>query len=356
MRQITRTALRGIVASLCSLLCSVPAAMAHVKWFLGKSESEILKLPKPELFNSLCLANLVPMLLAIVALFVTTLAGRVFSRWSGNRLMIDLAMRKEAQINLFIGVCSGLFLIYCGCSRILLAPNFLICEHCPHWLPAAEALVGCSLLFGFLARLGAVGLLALLSFTFMKHPFADCLDLLPMYGIALYFLLSARNRFSVDFWLISNQVASPRLTNLAHLLLRWFAGVGLMIVALDEKLLHPQLAMELIKVQPSLNFVGAHVLPNEMFVLCAGLSELLLGLIVVVGSFPRLAALMLLGAFVATTQIFGTAELLGHLPFYGIICSLLFRGSGPLSAFVVIQQASCEILTVKGRRPSETLA
>ena len=356
MRQITRTALRGTLASICSLLCTGPAAMAHVKWFLGRSESEILKLPKPELFNSLCLANLVPILLAMVVLFATTLAGRVFTRWSVNRTLIDLSMRNEAQINLLIGICSGLFLIYCGFSRTLLAPNFLICEHCPHWLPAAEALAGCSLLFGFLARLGAVGLIALLSFTFMKHPLADCLDLLPMYGIAMYFLLGGRNRLSVDYCLVSSAVVSPRVTNLAHLLLRWFAGVGLMFLALDEKLLHPQLAMELIKFEPSLNFIGAHVLPNETFVLCAGLCELLLGLIVVVGSFPRLAAFMLLGAFVATTQIFGTTELLGHLPFYGIVCSLLLRGSGPLPSLVVIQQASDEIFAVKDHRTSETLA
>ena len=325
------------------LYSSIAPAFAHVKWFLGRSESDILREPKPELFTHLCFANLVPVALALIVLFITIVAGK---EMSGSRLHKSLsawAIKKEPGINAFIGLCTGGMLIYCAITRTLLVPNFIICAHCPQWLPYLELFAGISLLLGCFARLGALLMLFLLVFTFLKHTPADCLDLIPLYGLAFYFLLVGRSRLSFDFLFALDQRPSPTAIELAHLLIRWTTGLGLMVLALDEKLVHPQLALELLKHAPSLNFVSWLHISNEMFVLCAGLVELVFGLIIVVGSFPRLAALMLAGLFITTTFIFGTTELLGHLPFYGIVLSLVLRGTGTMPPLAVLRSIKIRV-------------
>jgi uncharacterized membrane protein YphA (DoxX/SURF4 family) len=317
--------------------------MAHVKWFLDRSEADILRDPKPELFTQLSFANVIPIACAVCVLLMSTVAGRDFSGWRINLRLSAWCDRVEPGINLFMGLCTGGLLIYCALTRTLLAPNFIICAHCPWWLPYVECFAGCSLLVGLFARLGAGLLLFLLAFTFVKHSAADCLDLVPLYGLGLYFLLAGRERWSLDHLLRLDRLPDANAVQLAHLCVRWSTGVGLMILALDEKLLHPQLALALLKHASSLNFVGAAHMSNEMFVLCAGLVEMLLGLVVVVGSFPRVAMLMMAGLFAATTKIFGVTELYGHLPYYAIIGSIALRGSGTIAPFAVLQSAAAQL-------------
>jgi len=328
----------------CTFYATVTPALAHVKWFLGRSEADILREAKPELFTHLSFANLIPIAVALVALFMTTVAGRDFSTWQMNKSVSQWADKMEPALNTFIGLCTGTMLIYCAMTRTLLAPNFIICSHCPQWLPYVEMFAGLSLFAGFFTRVGAAVMLFLLVFTFIKHTPADCLDLIPLYGLSFYFLLVGRSRWSLDALLRLDRRPSFLNIQLAHLLLRWTTGVGLMVLALDEKLLHPQLALELLKHAPGLNFFGVLNMSNEMFVLCAGLVELLLGLVIVVGSFPRVAAIMLAGLFVTTTFIFGLTELFGHLPFYGIIASLALRGSGVVSPLALLRGIKLQLV------------
>jgi len=328
---------RGAISSTITFLFTMTMASAHVKWFLGRSQADILKDPKPELFTQPSIENIAPIVCVLVVLFLTTAAGRDFAFSRLNRRLSILSDGWEPVINLVMGVLLGSALIYCGETRTLLTPNFIICAHCPQWLPYAELFAGLSLILGLFARAGAATLFALLGFTFIKHSVADCLDLVPLYGLAAYFLICGRGRYSLDERLKLQQPVGPIAVHVGHLLVRWFAGVGLMILALDEKLIHPQLALELLRHTPSLNLMGS-TLDNQMFVLCAGLTELLLGLVIVVGSFPRLAVLALSGVFLGTTLIFGATELLGHLPYYAIIVSLFLRGSGSMTPLAILHE------------------
>jgi uncharacterized membrane protein YphA (DoxX/SURF4 family) len=349
------TAIRGMISTVIMFLLTTTMASAHVKWFLGRSEADILKQPKPELFTQPSLENMAPIICTLIVLFITTAAGRDFSDSKINRRLTDLADGWEPILNLLMGLCLGGALIYCGETRTLLTPNFIICAHCPQWLPYAELFAGLSLIFGFFARAGAATVLALLGFTFMKHSMADCLDLVPLYGLASYFIICGRGQYSLDHKFGLEEPVQPIAINIGHLLVRWFAGVGLMILALDEKLLHPQLALEILKHAPSLNLLGA-AMDNELFVLCAGLVELVLGLLIVVGSFPRLAAIALAGVFWGTTFIFGRTELLGHLPYYAIIVSLVARGSGSMASLAILRELSQRSVRLARARFAKQLA
>jgi hypothetical protein len=63
--------------------------------------------------------------------------------------------------------------------------------------------------------------------------------------------------------------------------------------------------------------------------------ELLFGLLVISGAMPQLAVLVAAVPFNATLVLFGQAELVGHLPVYGVFLALLVYGSNPATAPLV---------------------
>jgi uncharacterized membrane protein YphA (DoxX/SURF4 family) len=107
-------------------------------------------------------------------------------------------------------------------------------------------------------------------------------------GFAGFFFLAGRGPISVD------RFAVPVLEPPAHLMkhamtaLRIGLGVSLTVVAFTEKLANIPLAQGFLQQYP-LNFTTALGIPmsNELFILCAGSIELLVGLLFLFGIFPR---------------------------------------------------------------------
>jgi uncharacterized membrane protein YphA (DoxX/SURF4 family) len=319
-------------------------AFAHVKWFLSRSEEELLRQPKPDIFTRPCLSNELPCLVAMVALALSTWLGLKFRRCKFNMVLSKLSEKREAELNLFIGIMTGLSFIYCGFAKFLCAPDFIICSHCPQWLPYAEYAIGISLLFGIFARVGGVALVALLVFTFIKHTVADCLDLLPLYGVGFYFLFVGRGKYSIDALIKIDGDSGATATAVGYLCLRLAMGLGLVILGIDEKLVNPQLALDVLKFRPELDFLRYEHMSAPLFVLCAGLGELLVGLLIVIGSFPRLAAAGVFAIFAATTLVFGTSELFGHLAYYGILAQILCKGHGTVPQKAEIRELFASLL------------
>ncbi len=304
------------------------AALAHVKWFLSRPESEILKQPKPPLFMHLSFDNLLPILFAIGLMLIAFALSIKWNRWSINGRLLVWAQIHEPAINLFMAIMLGVSLIYSGLTRTLLVPNFIICSHCPQWLPGAEILAGSMITIGLFSRCCAVSILYLMFMAFCKHGLDDSVDLLPLLGFTIYFLFAGRNCLSLDYVLGIDRLFIPSLTEFGHLFIRWTMSMGLIILALNEKLLYPQLAMDILQHAPTLNLMRNLGISNEVFILFSGLTELLLGFCLLTGSFPRLAVIILLAIFTGTTVVFGLPELFGHASCYGIILSILLRGTG----------------------------
>jgi uncharacterized membrane protein YphA (DoxX/SURF4 family) len=101
-------------------------------------------------------------------------------------------------------------------------------------------------------------------------------------------------------------------------------GISLVTVAFTEKLANPGLAQSFLQQHP-LNFTAALGMPmsDATFALCAGSVELLVGLFILFGLFPRLIILVAWLPFNLTLTIFDWVELIGHLPFYGALAVLL---------------------------------
>ena len=130
--------------------------------------------------------------------------------------------------------------------------------------------------------------------------------------------------------------ARPSARELRHalLLLRLGVGVALIALAFTEKLTNPAMALDTLERYPALDvfgLVGLHVAP-ETFVVIAGATELLFGLLVISGAFPQVAVLVAMVPFNATLLLFGQTEMVGHLPVYGVFLALMVYGSNPATS------------------------
>jgi uncharacterized membrane protein YphA (DoxX/SURF4 family) len=119
--------------------------------------------------------------------------------------------------------------------------------------------------------------------------------------------------------------------------LRLMVGSSLIVVAFTEKLIDPALALGFLDRYPVLNLARTIGLPvsDLAFVRLAGAVEVLFGLLIVSGALPQLAVIAAGIPFNATLFFFGPTELIGHLPVYGAMLTLLVYGSDGSLARVV---------------------
>jgi uncharacterized membrane protein YphA (DoxX/SURF4 family) len=118
-------------------------------------------------------------------------------------------------------------------------------------------------------------------------------------------------------------------TSLRSALLALRAGTAgtLITLAVVEKLANPAMADAMLAQEPLLNVLSPLGVPADDFALVAGLVEVLFGLLVLLGGAPQVVALVAAVPFTSSLLLFGGTELIGHLPVYGVLLTLLLLGS-----------------------------
>jgi hypothetical protein len=190
-------------------------------------------------------------------------------------------------------------------------------------------LVAISMVSGYRAREGAWLLIALGPLGVLEFGVVDVLARIDMLGLALFVALAGPGAWSAD--LESGRARAPQLIDLARSVwaLKLAAGTALIVVAFQEKLANPGLALEFLAERPEFNVAQQIGLgwSDLEFTRVAGAIEVLFGLLVISGALPQVIVLVAGVPFNATLWFFGTEELLGHLPVYGAMLVLLVFGS-----------------------------
>ena len=284
---------------------------SHVKWFTDPAGhptdwSLLLSLP------------------VIIALFIALCAigvAYVLQRRLAEPKIVKTFDRFAAIAPTVLGVHVGGALIASALVGVLFSPNLR-----PHddllgyAILVIEAMCGLMLLAGLATRAGAIllallGVIAMLPFTF-----ESILENVHILGIAIFFFIVGRGRFSFDRVRgVKPPTRHADAPTWALTLLRLCLGFGITFTALTEKLLDPALAQALLDQRPFLNIARPFGIGDPQFAFLAGLTELVIGVVVMSGQLTR--PVMAVGAiiFTATVPLFGWTELLGHLPFYGIM-------------------------------------
>jgi uncharacterized membrane protein YphA (DoxX/SURF4 family) len=303
---------------------ATPRALAHEKWF---TEGPIAPSAWDQLKSNGSLAA------TLAALGLTAVAA-VGWRLRGGRDLLPGPARfgatPESRATFYAWVPSLLAihlaipLFILGLAGKLFSPNHPLAGSQAHLLGLVQVGIALTLFYGIFTRLAAVALALTWFGAIGVIGVEAALENIHYLGFALFFFCAGRSACSIDRLLFPT--LQPRATSmaLAMPLLRTFIGLSLIVVAFTEKLANPSLALEFLRQHP-LNFTPFFGTPmsDAAYSSCCGAVELLVGLCVLFGFFPRAVLIVAWLPFNLTLTVFSWVELVGHLPFYGAIAALL---------------------------------
>ncbi len=324
MNQTARPTLRLVLAAIAATVLAARPSWAHEKWFRHADPYPL----RPDLF-------LRPLPLAFVgAVLLATLAGALLWRARAGRGFLptprDFGARPDrrsalyALIPLMLAVHVAVPLLVSGVQGRLFSPDNDLPGAWRYFLGLAETGIALALFYGALTRLAAVGLAVLWLVGVFVLGLEPMLDNVLNLGFAGFFFWAGRGPISIDRLLFPRAEPRPDRVAWAVPALRIGLGLSLVVVAFTEKFLNLPLALGFLNKYP-LNFTPALGIPlsSEVFVLCAGAVELLVGLWILLGIFPREIVVVAWFPINLTLTIFNWVELIGHLPIYGILALLL---------------------------------
>lgn len=307
-----------------SVLVGATQVQAHEKWFVAGLPPA---LAADGFFSAYALSA------AAVAIALTAIAAFVWVR-RDKRDFVPGPQRlgaTEAGMERFygwvpvvLGVHFAVPLLVLGVQGKLFSPNNGLFTPWNLLLGTWEIAIALSFLYGGLTRLFALGLAALWLVATALVGWETAGENLHYLGAAIFFFCNGRGPYSIDRMLFPALEPSPNLVRLGMTALRASVGLGFAFVAFTEKLANPTLAHRFLE-QYHLNFTGALGVPlsDRAFIWCAGTTELLIGLFLAFGVFPRTIIIAAWGIINLTLTIFSWVELVGHLPIYGIMSVLL---------------------------------
>ncbi len=287
----------------------------HVKWFVDPA-------PFPTRYDLL----LSPAVLAALALALVAvgLAAFIQARFPEPRV-VKVLERFARVAPTVLGLHLGIALLVAAVVGLLFVPSLQIPSDnaVGFAILTIEAMCGLMILFGVATRAGAV-LLAILGVVAMvPFTFESILEQVHILGIAAFLFLVGRGPISLDRVRgVAPPIQHREIPRAALTLLRLAMGFGIFYGALTEKLLNPALSEALLQARPWLNVVRPFGIADGQFAVLAGLTELAIGAVIISGQLTRPVIAVGAVLFTISVPFFGWTELLGHLPYYGIMFTL----------------------------------
>jgi hypothetical protein len=295
-------------------------AQAHVQWFVTPEEMKNVSLP-----------------LDAVSLWLTAgvidcvLAAVLLTRYSSVYPLTQKLVSCVPEVNhkLYLSYFMTLmvtFLVMILLKGGFLAPNLILPESLvPLGVLLQAAVIVCA---SFSLALSGVFFLLMAVVVLVVFPLSLSINyVFEFVAIGTFMLLNGPVISTVDQWVIPAERAE-RFWKLSVRILRIGIGLELVILALMEKLIHPGLGLVFVEMYPFYNFfipLGLEQVSNLHFVYFIGISELVLGSMLMFGVASRIVLVALAAAFTTTAIIHGLHEILGHLPIFAAAVVLLLE-------------------------------
>ncbi len=292
----------------------VIGVLAHVKWFTDP------RLHPTEYGRLLGLPVIAAFFLALGATGVAYLIQHRVPEPHGLRSLERYA--KTGPLALRIGL--GFALIAAAAANWLFVPSLVLDgDAIGIALRAIEVACGLLLLAGLFTRYVAI-VLALLGIVAMV-PFSieNILEQIHILGIAVFLFIAGAGPTSLDARRQAHRPIEQENGPAAAInLLRLAMGFGIAYGALTEKLLNPPLSQALLDQSPFLNVLRPLGVSDPAFIWLAGVTELVIGVVILSGQITRPVMAIGFAIFTVTLIVFGLPEFIGHLPYYGIMLTL----------------------------------
>lgn len=307
---------------------AVTKASAHEKWF---HETENYPLRWDLFFRPLPLALFGAVVIVTLAVGLWWLKrGRGFVPGPENLgTTDDRRCALYGLIPAILGIHVAVPLLVSGVNGQLFTTNNNLPGVWIYVFGLAQTGIALAIFYGGLTRLASVALALVWFAGIFLVGLEPMLENSMYLGFAAFFFLAGRGPISIDRLILPKLEPSARLMEKAVPALRAGLGLSLIVVAFTEKFANIPLALAFLERYP-LNFTSALGVPmsNEVFILCAGSVELLVGLWILFGIFPREIILIAWIPINLTLTIFNWTELVGHLPIYGTFAVLLVWSPG----------------------------
>jgi len=300
-------------------------ATAHVRWFTP--DGPYWNPDWGYIFS-------LPVLLALLSI-----GGIVTALAAGQRLAGDplwprppFFQRMEPSAPAILGVQAAIALIYAATQLELFVPNIELPENVLGFTVAAIAIAaGFTFITGVFTRVGALLIIGLFVLAFAFGAWYEALEQVIFVGIALYLVAVGRGVVRYDSGREEDRTAlSDRLLPYALPMLRWGAGISILVLAFTEKLLAPDLGVAFLREYPHFNVpreLGFEWFTDRRFVYAAGIVEATAGAALLCGFLPRVVILGLWIPFNLGIPFLPPTELIGHLPILATMYVLLVRGT-----------------------------
>lgn len=327
------------------LLAFVGRASAHVKYVApGSDPVAVAEFLVNALSDPLNLAVLLGGAASVVALLAGYLVGRPARR--------DVTVFRETiesyrdLLPWLLRLSMGLPLVGAGFAGYFFSP--VVQPAAPTFVRLFGITLGFLLLFGFGTRIVAtVGLASYLVGLAFEPALFLAVEYVPGF---LAIALTGGGRPSADH-VVSRMAADDEtvysridpfyraiavpfvkrvqpFASLVPLVLRVGVGVSFVYLGVAQKIMNPG---EALSVVAKYNLTAVVPVSPELWVVGAGLTEALVGVLFVTGAFTRAASLTAFVIF--TTTLFGLPDdpVLAHVTLFGLVSALLVTGAGPFS-------------------------
>lgn len=299
------------------MLASADAA-AHVRWFVDPSATV-------ETFEPYRLADVAVLVWIAVALLLIGASVALDTRLPNVRI-VDTKTRHDF-IEL-LRVFTGMAMLLTAYEGAIIAPHLIAFGTFGTFLLFAQAGIGILLIANRFVRQAAILMMLLHMGVAIKFGLLAAFEYLIIVAIAVFLLINnlptaaLRERFkpySVD-------------------LLRILTGISLITLGFSEKLVGAMMAENFLALY-QWNFMqtlGLEFFTDRLFVLSAGVIEVVFGVILVLGTTTRLNVLALSVVLFASNVLFliqgeneaAMVEFIGHMPVIGVAVIFLLLGSG----------------------------
>jgi hypothetical protein len=300
----------------------------HERWFTDEAFY-------PVQFGTWSSSNsLIPIGIAAGITLVATLIWRARDRHSVVPGPVALGMPWENYVTLLtwvplvIGVHMGVTLLVSGVTRQLFIPNLVLPVNLLGGvLGMIEIAIALSFIYGALARPAAAMLALLWLIGMIVFGPLRLIEHTEIFGIAFFLFATGRGPLAFDMAVGRLNKPLPSLIPYAVPVLRVSLGIGLVVVALTEKVWNIPMGLAFLA-DHHFNFFPYIGMPvsDTQFLLIAGAVELVVGMMLISGAYVRLVIIITLIPFNLTLPFMGWRELVGHLPTYGILALLLLWG------------------------------
>lgn len=309
---------RTIISVLPAFLVSAPA-MAHVKWFIPAEHSLDAGFVHYS-FTDVAVLVWIGIGLVLIA------ASVVLDSRLPSLPIVDSKARKD--IVSVLRVCTGMSLLLTAYDGALVAPHYQPEGGLGVTLLFMEGLIGLLFISNRGVFYGSIMLLILYCGVIFQFGFIETIEYWNIIGIAIFLLFNnfKNNRYQ--------EIFKPYSVSA----LRIFTGIALITLGLSEKLIGAEYGEAFIA-EYDWNFMfnlGFENFSDRLFVLSAGVMEVVFGLILILGTTTRLNILVVSGFMLTSNITFlvqgnnpaALMELIGHLPIIATAVICVFFGYG----------------------------